>query len=127
MQKPFSMGTVIGLILIGLAAGTLSGLMGIGGGVILVPGLIYLLGYSQHMAQGTTLGMLVMPVGILGVYLYYKNGYVNFKASLLLALGFVIGSLLGTKIAVQLPAHTLRKLFAILMIILALRMLLQKS
>ena len=127
MQKPFSMGTIIGLILIGLAAGTLSGLMGIGGGVVLVPGLIYLLGYSQHMAQGTTLGMLVMPVGILGVYLYYKNGYVNFKASVLLALGFVIGSLLGTKIAVQLPAHTLRKLFAILMIILALRMLLQKS
>ncbi len=110
------------LIVIGFAGGVLSGIFGIGGGTILVPALIFILGYSQHMAQGTTLGMLLPPVGVLAVISYYKKGLINLKASMLLALGFVLGSLLGAKIAVSLPEGLLRKLFAVFLMLIALRM-----
>jgi len=109
-------------MLIGLAAGAVSGLIGIGGGVIVVPALC-LLGWSQHQAQGTTLAMLVPPIGILAAYTYYKQGHVDVKVALLLCLGFFFGGLLGARAATALPALMLRKVFGVAMLLIALRMI----
>lgn len=112
------------LILTGLAAGFLGGMVGIGGGVIIVPALVLLLGLSQHNAQGISLAMMLFPVGILGVINYYKQGYVDFKYAGLIAIGFLAGSYLGSKFSLSLPQDLVKKIFAIIMIILAIRMLL---
>ncbi len=117
------MQTIIILILVGMAAGMLGGMVGVGGGIIIVPALIYFLGYSQKMAQGTSLGILLLPVGILGVLQFYKHGYVDIKAVLVISLGFLIGSFYGSKIALSLPQDTVKKIFAILMILVAVKML----
>ena len=110
-------------ILIGIAAGMLSGLVGVGGGLIIVPGLIYFLGFSQHSAQGTSLGLILLPVGIFGVLQYYKQGNVDVKVVWLLAIGFLVGSYFGSKVALNLSQETVRKIFASLMIVLAVKML----
>ncbi len=115
--------TALLIILIGIAAGTLSGLVGIGGGIIIVPALVYVLGFSQKMAQGTSLGLILLPVGILGVIQYYKQGYINLNVVWMLAAGFVIGGWLGSKIAINLSQETVKKIFAVLMIIIAIKML----
>lgn len=115
--------TALLIILIGIAAGTLSGLVGVGGGIIIVPALVYVLGFSQKMAQGTSLGLILLPVGILGVIQYYKQGYINLNVVWMLAVGFVIGGWLGSKIAINLSQETVKKIFAVLMIIIAMKML----
>lgn len=111
------------LILIGIAAGILSGLVGVGGGIILVPSLIYFLTFSQKQAQGTSLGILLLPIGILAVWQYYKAGYVDWKTVWLVAIGFLAGSYFGSKIALSLPQDIVKKIFAILMILVAFKML----
>lgn len=111
------------VVLIGIAAGTLSGLVGVGGGLIIVPGLIYFLGFSQHSAQGTSLGLILLPVGILGVLQYYKQGNVDIKVVWLLAVGFLLGSYFGSKVALNLSQDTVKKIFASLMILIAFKML----
>jgi uncharacterized protein len=115
--------TIALIILTGLAAGIFSGLIGIGGGIIIVPALVMLVGFSQHQAQGTSLGMLMLPVGILGVINYYKKGYVDYRIVLILAIGFVIGAYFGSKLAIKLPSDTIKKIFAVVMILVAIRML----
>jgi uncharacterized membrane protein YfcA len=115
--------SVLIVILIGIAAGMLSGLVGIGGGLVIVPALVYFLGFSQHTAQGTSLMMILLPVGILAVINYYKQGYVDMKVVWLLALGFVAGGYFGSKIAINLPQETVKKIFAVLMIAIAAKML----
>ena len=122
MKKNMEISVIILLVFIGLLGGILSGIFGIGGGTILVPALIFILGYSQHLAQGTTLGMLLPPVGILAVWAYYKKGLIDLRASMLLAIGFIVGSLIGAKIAVELPQNVLRKLFALFLAFIAIRM-----
>jgi uncharacterized protein len=117
------MQTVIILIIIGIAAGILGGMVGVGGGIIIVPALIFFLGFSQKMAQGTSLGILLLPVGILGVFQYYKQGYIDMRVVLIISLGFLIGSFFGSKIALSLPQDTVKKIFAVLMIIVAVKML----
>ena len=117
------METLIYLILIGLAAGFLGGMVGIGGGVIIVPALVLLFGLSQHNAQGISLAMMLFPVGLFGVLNYYKKGYVDFKYAGLIALGFLIGSYLGSKFSLTLPQEFVKKIFAVVMILLALKML----
>jgi uncharacterized protein len=114
---------LIVLILVGFAAGLTSGMVGIGGGLVIVPALVYFLAFSQHQAQGNSLALLLFPVGILGVINYYKKGYVDFRYAALLAVGFVVGSYLGSRFALSLPQDTLKKIFAILMILLAVKML----
>ncbi|MGH7240082.1 MAG: TSUP family transporter [Candidatus Saccharimonadales bacterium] len=109
-------------IVIGLIGGAISGLIGIGGGVIIVPALL-LMGFTQKLAQGTTLAMLVPPIGILAALVYYKHGYVNIGAAALLVLGFVIGSLLAAKYALHLSNVTLTRIFAVVMIVVAIKML----
>jgi len=111
------------LLIIGLAAGFMGGLVGIGGGVIIVPALVMLLGMSQHEAQGTSLMMILFPVGILGVLNYYKQGYVDFKYAGLLAVGFFVGSYLGSKFSLSLPQLTVKRIFAIVMMLLAIKIL----
>lgn len=118
------METVIYLVLIGLAAGFLGGMVGIGGGVIIVPALVLLLGMSQHMSQGVSLTLLMFPVGILGVFNYYKKGYVDFRYAGLLAIGFLLGSYLGSRFSLGLSQELVKKVFAVVMILLALKMLL---
>lgn len=112
------------IILIGLAAGIIGGMVGVGGGIIIVPALVYFLAFSQHQAQGASLTLMLFPVGILGVINYYKKGYVDFRFAGLLAIGFVVGSYLGSKFSLSLPQVTVKKIFAVLMLLVALKMLL---
>ncbi len=115
--------TLIILIIIGIAAGILGGMVGVGGGIVIVPALVFFLGFSQKMAQGTSLGILLLPVGLFGVMQYYKEGYVDMKVVLIISAGFLIGSLLGSKLALNLPQETVKKIFAILLIVVAIKML----
>lgn len=118
-----SMATIGCLILIGIAAGMLSGMVGVGGGLIIVPALVFFLSFSQKEAQGTSLGILLLPVGILAVSQYYQKGFVDVKVVLVVSLGFLIGGLYGSKLAVYLPERTLKKAFSILLIVTAMKML----
>ena len=111
-------------ILLGVAAGVCSGLLGIGGGIILVPALVFLFGFSQHQAQGTTLAMMVPPIGILAAWTYFRSGDVNVKVALLLCLGFLAGSLIGAKFGLNLSETSLRKVFGAALMLIALKMLL---
>ena len=114
---------VIILLLIGIFSGALSGLIGIGGGIIIVPCLIYFLAFPQKMAQGTSLGILLLPAGILGVIQYYKQGQIDFKVVGLVAIGFLLGNLLGSKLALSLSDAILKKIFAVVLIVVAVKLL----
>ena len=115
--------TIIMLIIIGFFTGVLGGMVGVGGGIILVPALVFIMGFSQMDAQGTSLALIMFPVGILAVIQYYKQGHVDFNIVFLLAAGFILGSLLGSKISLSIPQQTVKKLFAVLMLIIACKML----
>ena len=123
--QPHTMTTelLITLLIIGLFAGILSGLVGVGGGLIIVPALIFFLGYSQHQAQGTSLGLLLLPVGILAVLNYYNKGHIDIKVVAVMSIAFVLGGWLGSKIALRLPADTVKKIFAIFLFYSALKLL----
>jgi len=111
------------IILVGLAAGVLSGLVGVGGGIIIVPALVFFLGFSQHEAQGTSLGILLLPAGIFAVINYYKQGYIDLKVVILLLLGFVAGGYIGSKVSLSLSEAALKKIFAVMLILIAGKML----
>lgn len=117
--------TWLGYVALGLAAGLLSGLIGIGGGVLIVPALVYFFNHGQHEAQGTTLAMLVPPVGLLAAWTYYKRGHVQFPVAGLLCLGFVVGAFVGARYSVNLPRPVLRKIFGVAMLGIALDMILR--
>lgn len=114
------------LLAIGLAAGLASGILGIGGGIIIIPALVYFLDYSQKQAQGTSLGLLLPPVGILAVLNYYNAGYVNFKAVGLMIITFVIGSYLSSKFAVSLPENVIKKIFAVFLMFYSIKLFIGK-
>jgi uncharacterized membrane protein YfcA len=114
-----SVQTIALLLLVGLLAGMLSGLVGLGGGVIIVPALVFVLGFSQHQATGTSLGILLLPAGIFAVMNYYKRGYVDVKVVLLIFAGFLLGGYLGSRISVSMPEATLKKIFAIALLLIA--------
>jgi uncharacterized protein len=113
-------------ILLGLTAGVLSGLIGIGGGVIIVPALVFVFGLSQHQAQGTTLALLVPPIGFLAAWTYYKQGYVDIRIAALIAVGFLVGSLLGAKLSTGLSNVVLEKVFGVALLLIAVKMILAK-
>ncbi len=115
--------TILILLAVGLCAGMLSGMVGVGGGIIIVPALIFFLGFSQKLAQGTSLGILLLPVGILGAIQYYKQGYVDVKLVALISVAFFFGSYFGSKIALSLPQETVKKIFAVVMLLVAVKML----
>ncbi|MEW6194320.1 MAG: TSUP family transporter [Bacteroidota bacterium] len=114
------------LLLIGLSAGLVSGLLGIGGGLIIIPMLVGLLGYTQKSAQGTSLGLLLLPIGILAVLNYYKAGFVNVKAVGLMVVTFVIGSYLSSAFVVNLPENILKKIFAVFLLLYSVKLFLEK-
>src|SRR5882724_9003423 len=118
-----SIQTIALIILVGLAAGILSGLVGVGGGIIIVPALVYILGFSQHQAMGTSLGILLLPAGILAVLNYYKKGYIDVKVVVILFIGFLYGGYFGSKISLGMQESQLRKIFAVVLIFIAGKML----
>ncbi|HYW49882.1 MAG TPA: sulfite exporter TauE/SafE family protein [Gemmatimonadaceae bacterium] len=109
-------------LLIGLAAGVLSGLFGIGGGIVIVPALVFVAQMAQKTATGTSLAALLLPVGALGAYEYYKTGSLDLRAALWMAPGLAIGALVGAKLALQLPSRELQRAFAVFLVIVAGRM-----
>ena len=114
------------LIIVGILAGVLAGVFGVGGAIIVVPALVFILGMSQHQAQGTSLAFMLPPVGILATWNYWKEGHVNWKVALILSLTFVLGAWLGSHISIQISDKLLRKLFGGLMIVIALKMIFTK-
>lgn len=113
-------------LFLGLIAGIFSGLIGIGGGTIIVPALVFLFGFSQHQAQGTTLALLVPPIGLLAAYTYYQKGFVDLKVASLICIGFFFGGLLGAKLATKLSNVTLERIFGIALLFIAVKMVLAK-
>ena len=107
---------------IGIISGILGGLLGLGGAIIIIPALAIFLGYSQQMAQGTALIMMVLPVGALAAYQYYQKGFVDIKASLILAAFFFIGGYFGAKFATQIPELFMKRIFAVLLVGIAVKM-----
>ncbi len=126
LQTKHTMNTILILLAIGLAAGILSGFVGLGGGIIMIPALIYFLGMSQHTAQGTTLAMMLPPIGILAVMNYYKSDFLDIKAAIFLSLAFVIGGYFGSKIAIALPADQIKRIFGVIILIVSLKMIFGK-
>jgi uncharacterized protein len=117
------------LLLIGLAAGVLSGLAGIGGGTIIVPALVFFMGYTQHQAQGVSLTMFLLPIGFLGVYTYYKGGHISresIQVALIMCATFVFGSYFGSKLAVNINQEMLKKIFGVFLFLLSLKMIFWK-
>ena len=117
---------ILSLILIGILAGVLSGLVGVGGGIIMVPLLVMFFGFNQHQAQGTSLAVLAVPVTAVAVFNYYKEGQINIKYAAIIAVFFVIGSIFGSKFALTLDQKILKKIFAVVLLVIAGKMLLDK-
>jgi uncharacterized membrane protein YfcA len=114
--------TIALLAVVGLAAGVLSGLFGIGGGVIIVPALVLLLGFTAQQAAGTSLGALLLPVGLLGVIEYWRAGEVNLVNAMVLALGLLFGAYLGARLGLSLPSDVVQRGFGVLLLLFGLRL-----
>jgi uncharacterized membrane protein YfcA len=117
------MNAIVILLAVGLVAGFLSGLIGIGGGIVIVPVLVYFFSMSQKTAQGTTLFMFLLPIGLLGVYNYHKAGHVDFKSAAIMAITFVVGSYLGSKVAINIDTKLVKQIFAASIILIGIKML----
>ena len=121
-----SISTFIILIVIGLLAGILSGLVGVGGGIVMIPLLIIFLGLTQHQAQGTALFAMLPPIGILAAINYYKAGFVKWEYAAVIALTFVIGGYFGSKLSLSLPPQTVKRVFGVIMLIGAIKLITSK-
>lgn len=119
--------TIIILVLIGLMAGVFGGLFGIGGAVIMIPALVYFLGVDQHMAQGTSLAVLLPPIGLFAAWNYYKEGQVNIWFAVIIAISFMVGGYFGSKLALNLPEQLMKKIFAVFLILIALKLIFSKQ
>ena len=105
------------LIITGILGGILSGMLGIGGGIIIVPILVYALGMSQKSAQGTSAALMLPPIGLLAVMNYYKEGYVNLRFAFIIAIAFILGGYVGSKIAIKMDTLMLKRVFAVIIIL----------
>ena len=114
------------LLAVGLLAGIVSGALGVGGGIILIPSLIFIFGLNQHTAQGTSLAILLPPTGILAAITYHKQGFINWKYALIIAVIFVLGAWLGASFSVALPAKVMKKIFALFLIFVGAKILIGK-
>jgi uncharacterized protein len=114
------------LVVIGIITGFMAGMLGIGGAIIMIPALVLFLGLSQQTAQGTSLAVMLPPIGIIAAFNYYKAGQVNIKFALILAGAFIIGSYFGSKLALNIPQPVLKKIFGILLLLVAAKMLFSK-
>ena len=111
---------------IGVFAGVVGGMVGIGGAILMIPALVFFMGFSQQMAQGTTLAAMIPPIGLLAAYAYYQKGFVNIPVAACIAAGFLIGGFFGGKLSVQIDATILRKGFALFLLIISVRMFFSK-
>ena len=118
--------TFLILVFIGIVAGILSGFVGIGGGIIIVPALIYFLGLSQHDAQGTSLALMLPPIGILAVMNYYKAGNLNINYAIVVAIAFIVGGYFGSKISLKLDPNLVKKVFGLVMLLASLKIIFSK-
>jgi len=116
----------LSLVVLGLLAGALSGLIGIGGGIIIIPALVFIYGFSQHQAQGTTLAMLVPPIGILAAWTYYRQGFVDIKIAVLIGLGFFAGAYVGARWATSFNGPVLEKIFGAALFLISIKMMFAK-
>ncbi len=121
-----SVSTFIILIIIGLLAGILSGLVGVGGGILMIPLLIIFLGLTQHQAQGTALFAMLPPIGVLAAINYYKEGFVKWEYAIVIAFTFVIGGYLGSKLSLSLPPQMVRRIFGVIMLLGAIKLISSK-
>jgi hypothetical protein len=120
----WNMGFYIGMVVLGVIAGILAGLAGVGGGIIIVPTLVFLFGFEQIKAQGTSLAVLLPPIGIMAAIAYARRGEVDWKAAMLIAGGLLLGSIFGAKIALGLPQALLKKIFGVILLLASMRYLL---
>lgn len=111
---------------LGFVAGIAGGLIGIGGATIIIPALVFICKFDQHTAQGTTLAMMVPPIGLLAAWAYYKAGYVDLRVAAILAVGFVFGGLVGARYATHLPGPTLQRIFGVGLLLIAVKMIVGK-
>lgn len=118
-----NLGSILILVAIGIFAGMLSGFVGVGGGMVIVPALIYFLGLTQFQAQGTSLAIMLPPIGILAVMNYYRTDNVNFTYAAIIAATFIIGGYLGSKLALKLPENKVKLIFGLIMLYAAIRMI----
>jgi len=118
--------SIILYVLIGATAGVFSGLLGIGGGIILIPMLVLLVGLTQQQAQGTTLILLTAPFGLLAALTYYQSGFADLKIAAILGIGFFFGAFLGAKVAVSVPNVVLQKVFGVALLVVAVYLLLSR-
>ncbi|MBI5793608.1 sulfite exporter TauE/SafE family protein [Candidatus Uhrbacteria bacterium] len=114
------------LIAVGLMTGILSGVVGIGGGVIIVPILIFFFGFSQHTAQGTSVAMLLPPIGFLAAWTYWQQGFIDVRTAALLAVGFFIGGLIGARLATVMSPFWLQRVFGVIMLAISIHMIVGK-
>jgi uncharacterized membrane protein YfcA len=119
--------TIIILVIIGLMAGVFGGMFGVGGAIIMVPALVYFLGVDQHTAQGTSVAIMLPPIGLFAAYNYYKAGQVNIWYAVIIAIAFLVGGYFGSKIALALPENLMKKIFGILLLLVALRIIFSKQ
>ena len=122
-----SVSTILILLVIGIITGVMAGMLGIGGGLVVIPALVMVMGMSQQAAQGTSLAMMLPPIGILAAYNYYKAGQVNIWYAVIIALAFLAGGYFGSKIALALPENMMKKIFGILLLLVALRIIFSKQ
>ena len=128
-MKNMELTTILTIILIGVIAGMFSGFIGIGGGLIVVPALVFFMGFSQHQAQGTSLAMMLPPIGLLAVINYYKSGNIttmDLKVALILATTFILGSYVGSKFAIGISGDVIKKVFGVLIILVGIKMIFNK-
>src|SRR5688500_16291534 len=126
IQKPNNMTEILIILVIGIIAGVFSGFIGIGGGLVIVPALVYFFGMTQHAAQGTSLAMMLPPIGILAVLNYHQKGMVDWKIAAILCITFLAGSFLGSKAAISLSAETVKKIFGGVIILVGIKMIFEK-
>lgn len=118
--------SILILLIIGVAAGMLSGFVGVGGGILIVPALVFFLGFSQHQAQGTSLAMMIPPIGLLAVWNYYKAGQVNMTAAAILCMTFFVGAFVGSKLSISMDPGKVKKIFGIVMLAASIKLLVGK-
>jgi hypothetical protein len=119
--------TIIVLVIIGLMTGVFGGMFGVGGAIIMIPALVYVLGVDQHTAQGTSVAIMLPPIGLFAAYNYYKAGHVNIWYAVIIAIAFMVGGYFGSMIALKLSENLMKKIFGILLILVALRMIFSKQ
>ncbi len=119
--------TIFILVIIGLMAGVFGGMFGVGGAIIMIPAMVYFLGVDQHTAQGTSVAIMLPPIGLFAAYNYYKAGEINVWYAVIIAIAFMIGGYFGSAWALKIPENVMRRIFAILLILVALRMLFSRQ